>query len=257
MIEESKMNRKRQIQKRHNLQQKKKNELLQIFKDKTILSFGFNCFPKIFLRQIQKEQETHFFDWMGSSMWSIRYLFENNFESIFDKQQIQYKHIMNLGNQYIWTHQKYYLRYLHDFQQTHQKETNPIQEKEWNDFFEKYQRRKDRFLYTLQNSKNILFFRFEEEKKGRIHYDEYNEFVKENELEELNLLLKHLQQKYPQLVYKVIFLQKFVFGEPELYEKNNNILILRKKKEVPNFEYKVPPIIDIFYENKDFILKNI
>ena len=81
--------------------------------------------------------------------------------------------------------------------------------------------------------------------------------MKENELEELNLLLKHLQQKYPQLVYKVIFLQKFVFGEPELYEKNNNILILRKKKEVPNFEYKVPPIIDIFYENKDFILKNI
>ena len=53
-----------------------------------IISLGFNCFIKIFLNKMKIEQETQFFDWIGSSTWSIRLLLENHFDDLLQKENL-------------------------------------------------------------------------------------------------------------------------------------------------------------------------
>ncbi len=87
-------------------------------------------------------------------------------------------------------------------------------------------------------------------------YNEYSQYST-NDLQELDLLLQWLKIQYPNLLCKVIFIQQNIYGEPLLYEHNNNIIILRKIIKDNNEDYKAPNILDIFYQNIDFIKKNI
>lgn len=43
------------------------------------ISIGYNCNPKRYLKDIS-DQPTHYFDYLGTSAWSLYKLFLNNFE---------------------------------------------------------------------------------------------------------------------------------------------------------------------------------
>jgi hypothetical protein len=47
-----------------------KEKLCNLFKNYEMISLGYNCIPKFLISSIKKGQ-THLFDWVGSSMWSI------------------------------------------------------------------------------------------------------------------------------------------------------------------------------------------
>jgi len=237
--------------------QMKKEKIVKWIQHIPVLSLGYNCFVKIFLQKINKEQETHFFDWLGSSMWSVRHLLENQFEHVTDKNQISYMHVLQKGNEYVWTHQQYYLRYLHDFEQSCKKKTKDITEKEWNDFIQKYNRRAERFLSTLQKSPKILFIRLEEVKENRIHYPQYESFTQKNEIEELESVSTWIRNSYPNLIYKIIYIERYSFGPSQIDEKDSNILIVRKLKKNGDLQYRVQTLVDIFIENEKAILTHI
>ncbi len=104
MNRRNKMNKKRRMNNNNKYidPKTKCKEVLQLLQNKNVISFGFNCFVKIFLKKINLQQETHFFDWIGSSMWSIRKIFQDNFHSFHSPDEMTYKHIMNSGKQYTW-----------------------------------------------------------------------------------------------------------------------------------------------------------
>ena len=47
-----------------------------------VISIGSNCYPKCFIQASLYGGETEFFDYIGTSMWSINELLVNDFISI-------------------------------------------------------------------------------------------------------------------------------------------------------------------------------
>ena len=58
-----------------------------------VMSLGYNCYTKLYLNSKKIEQETHFFDYIGTSVWTIIDLLNNDFEGVFDNENYE---IMNV-----------------------------------------------------------------------------------------------------------------------------------------------------------------
>lgn len=173
-----------------------------------IISLGCNCAPKKFIDQYKK-QEFLFFDYVGSSMWSINELINNNFNDIFninDYQEVElnqnFKCVIN---------KKFYIRFLHDLE----KNIN-----NFSFFSEKYNRRKLRFLKLLNESKNILFIRLEDciiKKYSDIYKDKYpydefyymNQFIHiiKNKFPKLNFHVLYFNSQFNKIVDNIIFIK--------------------------------------------------
>jgi hypothetical protein len=160
-----------------------------------IYSLGYNCCIKKYI-DIQGKKATNLFDYIGSSMWSINKLVENDFQDLFDINM--YKNMEILPNYNIITNEKYYLRFKHDLK------TMINFEK----FKETYKRRIIRFKEDLDNENKILFIRLEESHQDRIIYDQYKENFKKNELEYLKDYSIFLKTKIPFLNFKIIYISE-------------------------------------------------
>ena len=93
-----------------------------------IISLGSNCYIKMFLESHLIKKETQFFDYIGSSMWSINELLKNDFKGLYDYKNFEKKHILNKGDIYIFTNNLYYLRFKHDFKQNFDSNINDIKD---------------------------------------------------------------------------------------------------------------------------------
>ncbi len=122
-----------------------------------ILSFGPNCFVRRFLDLLGIQQETHFFDYIGSSLSSICELFENDFENLFEKSD--YTNMKVLEDLYIYSNQKYKLHFKHDFPQKGDGGAIVINHPYFAQFSQKYKRRITRLQSLLHSGKRILFIR--------------------------------------------------------------------------------------------------
>lgn len=122
----------------------------------TLLSLGPNCFIKKFFDSMNISQETHFFDYIGSTLWSICDLIENDFADLFHYKE--YKNIKVLQNAYIFSNTRYYLNFKHDFPQKHEGGEIQINTPFFLQFVQKYKRRILRFQNLLKSGKPILFF---------------------------------------------------------------------------------------------------
>ena len=127
-----------------------------------ISSLGHNCYPKLYFTSKKIDQETHFFDYIGTSVWSIIELLENDFEGMFDKDN--YK-IIKYNNQYLVVNEKYFIRCKHEFKKTLLNNT-VIDEEELNIFIEKMKRRKEKLMNMLSSNNSVIFIRYEEETKS-------------------------------------------------------------------------------------------
>ena len=78
-----------------------------------IISLGSNCYVKFFLKHIKYDQETYFFDNIGSPMWSVCELIKHNFEDVLNFNDYN-SEIINKGCARIVTNTKYNLKFKHD-----------------------------------------------------------------------------------------------------------------------------------------------
>ncbi len=251
----------RRIQKKNEYQKTQEKMFSQIkvikplFEKHKMISLGFNCYIKIFLNKMKIEQETQFFDWIGSSTWSIRLLLENNFENLLQKENLKYLQTIQKENEYVWTDELYYLRFKHDFEQTHLKETKQITHQEWKEVKDKYERRKDRFIQILQeyekNQKPLLFIRLQEDFDERIYLDHHILIQKEDEINDLLWISNWIQNQYPNLIFKIIFISRITNQISHLHKTDSHLLILHTSNT--NTNYDVPMIVSILHENKEFI----
>ena len=192
------------------------NQLLTEKYDK-VISIGYNCFIKIYLRHIKHEQETHFFDYIGSPMWSVYELVKNGFTDLFNIDEYKNEYTI-IGQPEIVTNSRYNLKFKHDLSADKFLD-------EFEEFKDKYSRRIKRFHDLLMSSERVLFMRFEEIKKNRIVNCAYSEQNKISEYEYIKLFSKYLRSNFPQLKFKIIFISKTRNDE---VDDENNIVTIRE-----------------------------
>ena len=195
-----------------------------------VISLGSNCYIKMFLESIKYKTETHFFDYIGSSMWAINDLFKDNFSELFDDgiDSLEKKKIMYSGDdEYIITHKKYYLRFKHEFNQNfHSEIKENIKIEDFKKVCEKYERRKERLFDILNDDKQtLLFIRYEEDHKNRINYFE----DKKSEIEYIYDFIKMIKRKYPLKKFCILLLSHTMENDINYDE---NLIILKMIEEI-------------------------
>lgn len=216
------------------------------------LSLGSTCFTKKFMLSIGINQETEFFDYIGTPVWSITDLVNNDFKNIFDYND--YKNIKILSDKndsYNITHIPYFLVFKHDFSQTHKQFTPAIKLPEFYAFKDKYLRRVNRFKYLLNTQSSILFIRYEQYKNYIIH-DRYKDKYSKCELTQLRDFSSMLQQKYPNLTFHILFFYSDI--ENSFYDNDYNILILKNNK-ILTYDNCHEKLHQICVENIDLLNK--
>jgi hypothetical protein len=230
-----------------------KNKLIKLF-DKNkfeIISLGYNCsIKKIIMEIFLIKTETNFFDYIGSTMWSINNLFENDFENLLDEEN--YKNIQiktNVQANYL-TNTQYYLRFFHDLTNITNKPTKL--------FFDKYLRRIDRLYNFLRQSKKIIFIRLEETNKDRIIYPEYADNFNTPEIEHLKKFSKIINNKFQNNNFLIIYLTKTF---EDNYDPENNLLCVNfNKYDELNWKNCAILIRNVLLDKYDYIfnvLENI
>ena len=183
-----------------------------------VLSLGSNCFVKSFLQYSNIIQETNFFDNIGSPMWGVCELLENDFGDLsniqdYDKLQINDK-LKTLTNK------RYYLRLKH---QDHIWRNNKPDLKSLNNLFVTFERRAKRFQEHLKDNKKILFIRLEQDDSKRVFYPEYKGKNEGDEIKYVKEFSKIIKRKYPELTFDILFISKIV--DPS-YDEENKIIIM-------------------------------
>lgn len=208
-----------------------------------IISLGSNCYVKIFLNDILKyKDETQFFDYIGSSMWSINELIKNNFDNLFNIDNFEKKQILYSGDKYIFTNNQYYLRFKHDIKQNYYSSNNDLKKNDFIELEKKYNRRKERFIKLLNNDDdNILFIRYEEDNFNRVLY--YTD--KKKEIEYIKEFIKLIKKKV-----LFIFLSHTTTDETNI--DDNNILII-KIEPIRIWTEAGDKINNILLQNKELI----
>lgn len=218
------------------------NSITDLFKDYDILSLGYNCnFKYFFTKILGQSTETHFFDYIGSSMWAIVKLFETDFEDLLNPEY--YKNIKIIHNicYFYLTHTKYYLRFIHDLRHI----------KEFPIFKDKYERRKNRLYEKLTNNQQLLLFRFEEPMINRVEHPEYSLYFKTTELEYLGQLITLMKNKFNINNIKIIF-----FSNSESTGYYNNIIVININ-QYNHIVCKKTHIATIINEHYDFIKNHL
>ena len=189
-----------------------------------IISLGSNCYVKMFLESIKYSSETQFFDYIGSSMCFINELFKENFNDLFENctmDDFEKRKIMYSGDQYMFTHTKYHLRFKHEFKQNFECPDNDIIKiQDFNKFVEKYKRRKNRLIDILNDNKQtLIFIRYEEEFENKVIYYE----DKKSEIEYIYEFIDIIKHKFPLKKFCILFLSHTMEND----RPNENLEIMK------------------------------
>ena len=182
------------------------------------ISIGFSCGPKFFISTVQDENY-YVFDHIGTSMWSIIELINNNFKDFSSKQYMTIMHITK-DDKPMYTNTKYYVRFLHE----------QIKKKfDFKNFKNKYDRRIGRFFKLLEdygkNNKILCFLRTEENHINRIIPDEHKDKYDEPEYYYLCEFSNLIKNKYPMMKFVIIYIN---YSEKSDFDKDNNIICFSK-----------------------------
>jgi hypothetical protein len=211
----------------------------EIFKHYKILSLGCNCYARLYLTSLKILQETHFFDYIGSSMWAINELIENNFEDCVNMKF--FKKLLIVEGKSMIINTKFYLRFPHDFKIPGKFYNNDV----IREFQLKYKRRVERFERCLKNEQKIVFIRIEES-RDRVKYEEYEDKMARREIEYVVEFVEILKRKYPGLWFKIIFISRV-----EETEMMDDVLVLHsdvvvEEKEMGELMERNREMVEIF-----------
>lgn len=220
--------------------------LCDLFNDYNVMSLGFNCFPKRIIQEVLNIKcETHMFDYIGTSIWGINLMFDDDFEEFGNKNMYkQKKCLLNETSDNNLVHIKYNIRPAHE-----------LFNDNFNDIFqtfsEKYLRRKNRLYDLLNSNKPIIFLRLKESMKYRI-VDDGVEQYSIDEFEHLKILCNKMRTKFnKQNIYVIYF-----STDKQMYHKNYNIISLQLTEHENNLMlWQTCAIIfkDILLRNYEFI----
>ena len=214
-------------------------KIKKLFENYEIVSLGYSCYPKIFIKKIIKK-ETHFFDYLGSSTWSIINLLNNNFDNFFNKKKYYYLNgkFKPYDKNFLIYNKEYYIRFVHD--NDFLKSGNA-----WNEFKNKYTRRFLRFNKLLKSENKLLFLYLEEnllrfdklypEIKKYYPKKEKNYHIEQSKLEQSRMydIVKIIKTKYNKHNFKIIYFSNFV----EKTKYKDNIIFIKTDCHYNNFEW--------------------
>jgi len=211
------------------------------------ISIGYSCGPKIFLNE-KKKEEYLVFDYIGTSMWAINLLINNDFEDFLSINNIKKMQINE--NTKIYTNEKYYIRFFHEIDI----KMNELNKVYIQDLKEKYERRIARFNDLLNeyntNNKILCFVRTQECVDGRIIYDEYKKYFEKSEYEHLCDFSTLIKTKYPTMKFIILYIN---YSENLVFDKNNNIVSFKKtKKQDTMVNFKIL-MENIFSKNIEYV----
>jgi ribosomal protein S17E len=218
-----------------------------------VSSLGYNCFPKIYFTSKKINQETHFFDYIGTSVWSIIELFKNDFEGMFDHENYKIMNIMKTGdNQQLVVNDKYFIRCKHDFKKTLLKPCE-IDNTELNTFIEKMKRRKERLMNMLLDNKSLIFIRYEEDRSGRHIIEEYEPRYETSYIDNLKILSKLFRKINP--LKKIIIMNISHLNDKTEYIEEYGIIKIRMDKKIECWSRASIDFEKTFTNEKDFFEK--
>jgi len=230
------------------LNNKKIKNLFEITNN--LLSIGYNCFFKKFIKEkLMYKKETQFFDYIGTSMWSINELLLNDFDNFFNSEYYKKIQIKTNEDSNFLSHTKYYVRFPHDLIDI--KFNNNYNSPYFINFIETYQRRKTRLYNFLTNCNKVIFLRLEEDNDERILYPEYEEKIKKTEFENLIIFTEIIKKKFCNLNFVVIFVSHSL--ETNIDDTNNIIILNCGKYKVNDWKKSQDELEQIFLENYEYI----
>lgn len=178
------------------------------------VSIGYNCFMRICIdRSNILKPMTNFFDYLGTPMWAVHQLIQNDFPSDFFDQTMyknmfmfkDRKNVMHTNR--IYTHSKYMIRVAHDLP-NYNDPSPPFPQLEFDAFVLKYKRRIPRFKQLLEQTRfPLLFFRYQEPLENHDIPTEHEHYYDVPEDQQMERFDQMLQQKYPSLRYKILYFQ--------------------------------------------------
>lgn len=116
-----------------------------------ILSIGGNCNPKLYLEKYIQSEPTCFFDYIGSTIAAICDIITQNWDGLNNPSMYTQFNRLNNPKDTIVTHKDHYLHFIHDVHTLSQ--VNDA-------FFNKLNRRIERFDSILRTSKKLLLIRY-------------------------------------------------------------------------------------------------
>ena len=237
------------------------NKFMDKFDD--VSSLGYNCYTKLYFNSLKMDKETQFFDYIGTSVWSIIELLENDFDGIFDKSNYKIMNIMKTGDdQFLVVNEKYFIRCKHEFKKTLDRKFDPeilheyeIDKEELEDFIEKMKRRKERFMNMLASNNSLLFIRYEEDPTGRYHLKQYDEKFNISYMENLKILSDMFKKINPEK--KITILDISHRHDKTEYIKEYEIIKIRMRKRIDHWKKAVVEFENTFSNEKKFIEENL
>ena len=217
-----------------------------------ISSLGHNCYPKLYFTSKKIDQETHFFDYIGTSVWSIIELLENDFEGMFDKDNYKIMNIMKDGdNKYLVVNQKYFIRCKHEFKKTLLNENCEIDKEELNIFIDKMKRRKEKLMNMLSNNKSLIFIRYEEDHTNRRILKDYERKLKTPYIDNLKILSDMFRKINP--MKKIIIVNVSHLNDKTEYIEEYGIIKIKMKKRIECWSQASIEIENAFLYERKFI----
>jgi hypothetical protein len=217
-----------------------------------ISSLGHNCYPKLYFTSKKIDQETHFFDYIGTSVWSIIELLENDFEGMFDKDNYKIMNIMKDGdNKYLVVNEKYFIRCKHEFKKTLLNENCEIDKEELNIFIDKMKKRKEKLMNMLSNNKSIIFIRYEEDHTNRRILKDYERKLKTPYIDNLKILSDMFRKINP--MKKIIIVNVSHLNDKTEYIEEYGIIKIKMKKRIECWSQASIEIENAFLNERKFI----
>ena len=237
------------------------NKFMDKFDD--VSSLGYNCYTKLYFNSLKMDKETQFFDYIGTSVWSIIELLENDFDGIFDKSNYKIMNIMKTGDdQFLVVNEKYFIRCKHEFKKTLDRKFDPeilheyeIDKEELEDFIEKMKRRKERFMNMFASNNSLLFIRYEEDPTGRYDLKQYDEKFNISYMDNLKILSDMFKKINPEK--KITILDISHRHDKTEYIKEYEIIKIRMRKRIDHWKKAVVEFENTFSNEKKFIEENL
>jgi len=225
-----------------------------------VSSLGYNCYTKLYFNSRKMDQETQFFDYIGTSVWSIIDLLNNDFEGMFDKSNYKIMNVMKTGddNQFLVVNEKYFVRCKHEFKKTLDRKFGPeilneyeINKDELDDFIEKMKRRKERFMNMLANNNSLLFIRYEEDPTGRLDLKQFDEKFNLSYIDNLKILSDMFKKINPEK--KIVILDISHRHDKTEHIKEYGIIKLRMRKRIDHWKKCADEFEKVFSNESKFI----
>jgi Putative papain-like cysteine peptidase (DUF1796) len=194
------------------------------------------------IRKLNRKHEAYVFDRVGSPMWAVQELMENDFEDFMLEENVQCKKLFDKSDKEFCVDTKYNVRFPGTISNIEKLDKVKVS----------LLKRKDRLINKLKSGESILFIRAEEPQKypslgNRLPL--YEDKYEHGELYYLKLFSESLKTNYPNLKFKILFMNTTEGKKGFFVNKEACIVGI----PAPTFDFtdvKIGTKMETFFKNK-------